>query len=72
MILMEKEFQGLPFPITQSKSVWNHKYENGDFTVSVPRGTTISFTMIGFTTVSRTINEAQNNWNIRMKESSSY
>jgi len=43
---------------------------NGDFTIRVPKGTQITFSSIGYTSVSRTINENQNNLNIRLKSSS--
>ena len=42
---------------------------NGGFTVSIARGTTINFTMIGYATVSRTFANAQTGVSIRMKSS---
>ncbi|MDQ8006741.1 MAG: SusC/RagA family TonB-linked outer membrane protein [Pedobacter sp.] len=42
---------------------------NGGFTINVPRGTSVSFTMIGYTTVTRTFANAQTDVNIRMKSS---
>ncbi|MBB2144764.1 SusC/RagA family TonB-linked outer membrane protein [Pedobacter sp. LMG 31464] len=45
--------------------------EKGDFSVSIPKGASISFSMIGYTTIVRTFNEGQGNLVIRIKESSS-
>ncbi|MNK22075.1 TonB-dependent Receptor Plug Domain protein [compost metagenome] len=41
----------------------------GDFSVSIAKGTTVSFSMIGYATVSRAFADAQTGVNIRMKSS---
>ncbi|RZK59319.1 MAG: SusC/RagA family TonB-linked outer membrane protein [Pedobacter sp.] len=45
--------------------------EKGAYSVSVPKGTSISFSMIGYTTITRVISDTQNNLVIRMKENTS-
>lgn len=42
---------------------------NGGFTISVPAGTAVNFTMIGYVTVTRTFSNTQTGVNIRMKSS---
>jgi TonB-linked SusC/RagA family outer membrane protein len=71
-VVDDSDGQGVP-GITISdnaRKVYGVTSMNGAYTVTVPNGTVLNFTMIGYTTVSRTINGGQNNLVIRMKESS--
>jgi TonB-linked SusC/RagA family outer membrane protein len=70
-VVDDKDGSGIP-GITisdQTRKVYGTTNEKGEFSISVPRGTTLNFSMIGFTTISRTINEVQNSLAIRIKES---
>jgi TonB-linked SusC/RagA family outer membrane protein len=70
-VVDDSDGQGIP-GITisdDSRKVYGVTNENGTFSVTVPIGTTIKFSMIGYGTVSRTISATVNNMNIRMKES---
>jgi hypothetical protein len=42
---------------------------NGRFRITVPAGTSVSFSMIGYTTVSRVFNATDNNLSIRLTRS---
>ncbi|WP_316766829.1 SusC/RagA family TonB-linked outer membrane protein [Pedobacter frigiditerrae] len=54
-----------------SKKVLGVTNEKGAYSVSVPKGASISFSMIGYTTITRVISDTQNNLVIRMKENTS-
>lgn len=71
-VVDDADGQGIPgITISDSnKKVYGTTNEKGEFSVSVPKGATINFSMIGYTTVSRTVSAAVNNMNIRIKESS--
>lgn len=71
-VVDDKDGQGIPgITISDSnRKVYGTTNESGGFSVSVPRGTTLNFSMIGYATVSRTAGENQNNMVIRIKESS--
>ena len=66
---------GQPLPgvtvMDGNRKVLGTTNNNGGFTFKVPKGTTLSFTMIGYTTGSRMINGNQENLVMRLKESSS-
>jgi TonB-linked SusC/RagA family outer membrane protein len=51
-----------------AKKVLGVTNEKGAYSVSVPKGGSISFSMIGYTTITRVISDTQNNLVIRMKE----
>ncbi|MFA6276697.1 MAG: SusC/RagA family TonB-linked outer membrane protein [Pedobacter sp.] len=72
-VVDDADGQGIPgiTIIDNAKKVWGVTNENGGFSISVPKGTTVNFTMIGYTTATRTLNEAQSNLTIRVKSSSS-
>lgn len=72
-VIDDNDGQGIPgITITDNtRKVLGVTNERGDFSVSITKGTAISFSMIGYTTVSRTYTEAQSNSVIRIKESSS-
>jgi TonB-linked SusC/RagA family outer membrane protein len=53
-----------------TKRVYGATNEKGAFSITVAKGTTLNFTMIGYTTASRIISDNQSNLVIRMKESS--
>lgn len=53
-----------------TRRVFGVTNEKGEFSVSVPKGTSVNFSMIGYSVETRAINETQNNLLIRMKESS--
>ncbi len=69
------DVDGLNLPgitiMDNTKKVVGVTNEKGEFTISISKGTTVSFTMIGYTTLTRTFSESQNNVVIRIKESSS-
>ncbi len=44
---------------------------NGNFILNVPKGTSVSFSMIGYTSISRVFNTNENNVTIRLSQSSS-
>lgn len=66
---------GVPVPgvtiVNNTKKVLGVTNEKGEYNVSVPKGTAISFSMIGFETVTRTFNTNENNVIIHFKSSSS-
>ncbi|MES2448452.1 MAG: SusC/RagA family TonB-linked outer membrane protein [Bacteroidota bacterium] len=72
-VLDDRDSQGIPgiTIVDNSRKVVGVTNENGDFSVNVPKGTSLSFSMIGYTTVSRTFSDAQSSVVIRIKESSS-
>lgn len=70
-VVDDADGQGIP-GITISdanRKVYGTTNENGAFSVTVPKGTVLNFSMIGYSTVTRTINDNQSNLNIRIKES---
>lgn len=72
-VIDDNDGQGMP-AITimdQNKKVLGVTNEKGEYTITLQRGTVASFTMIGYTTVTRTFNENQNNVVIRIKAASS-
>ena len=72
-VVDDKDGQGIPgiTIMDNERKVIGITNESGDFSVNIPKGTAVSFTMIGYTTVARTFSDAQNNIVIRIKESSS-
>ena len=66
---------GQPIPgITisdNSRKVLGVTNENGQYTIVLPKGTTVNFSMIGYTAVTRTFNDNQTGVSIRIKEASS-
>ncbi|MFD0941250.1 SusC/RagA family TonB-linked outer membrane protein [Pedobacter boryungensis] len=72
-VLDDTDGQGIPgiTIIDNAKKVWGVTNESGSFSIIVPKGTTINFTMIGYTTVTRVLNDSQSNLTIRVKTSSS-
>lgn len=66
---------GVPVPgvtiVNNTKKVLGVTNEKGEYNISVPKGTAISFSMIGFETVTRTFNANENNVIIHFKSSSS-
>ena len=53
--------------IDNNRKVLGLTNANGEFTITVARGTTVNFTMIGYTTVSRTFTAAQTGLILRVK-----
>jgi len=72
-VVDDADGRGIPgITISDSnRKVYGTTNENGAFSVTVPKGTVLNFSMIGYTTIVRTINESQTGLNIRIKESSS-
>jgi len=72
-VLDDKDGQPIPgITITDNaRKVLGLTNERGEYTISVAKGTTVTFNMIGYVTVTRTFNESQNNVVVRIKESAS-
>lgn len=69
-VIEEANGQALPGVtlMDRTRKVLGVTGENGDFTLNIPKGTEVSFTMIGFTSINRVFNETQSNVAIRMKD----
>ncbi|RZK09989.1 MAG: SusC/RagA family TonB-linked outer membrane protein, partial [Flavobacterium sp.] len=72
-VVDDRDGQGIPgiTIVDNNRKVVGVTNENGDFSVNVPKGISLSFSMIGYTAVTRTFSEAQSSVVIRIKESSS-
>lgn len=72
-VVDDRDGQGIPgiTIVDNNRKVVGVTNENGDFSVNVPKGISLSFSMIGYTAVTRTFSEVQNSVVIRIKESSS-